>query len=104
MSCSLGKMSCVRTRTPRCGNIPRRAASEVVAVRSVLMIRSRWGVVALAAVVVTSVLTGAAEAQRPLVRMRQGAVGPGGLVNLPYSVQDNKGTQWRVYQGGWIQQ
>jgi hypothetical protein len=31
-------------------------------------------------------------------------VGPGGVVNLPYLVQDNKGSQWRIYQGGWVQQ
>jgi hypothetical protein len=35
---------------------------------------------------------------------RPGTVGPGGVVNLPYFVQDNKGNQWRVYQGGWLQQ
>src|SRR4051812_13196947 len=35
---------------------------------------------------------------------RPGAVGPGGVVNLPYFVQDNKGNQWRIYQGGWLQQ
>jgi hypothetical protein len=46
-------------------------------------------------------------AQRAVGRIfpgRPGAVGPGGVVNLPYSVQDNKGNQWRVYQGGWLQQ
>ena len=32
------------------------------------------------------------------------AVGAGGNVNLPYTVADNSGTQWRIYQGGWLQQ
>jgi hypothetical protein len=59
----------------------------------------------LAAVVVLAILP--ATAQRVIGRIipgRPGAVGPGGVVNLPYSVQDNKGNQWRVYQGGWLQQ
>ncbi|HEY2584822.1 MAG TPA: hypothetical protein VGI81_03535 [Tepidisphaeraceae bacterium] len=30
--------------------------------------------------------------------------GPGGMVNLPYMLQDNNGGNWRVYQGGWFQQ
>jgi hypothetical protein len=36
--------------------------------------------------------------------MRPGAVGPGGVVNLPYFQQDVSGNQWRIYQGGWVQQ
>jgi len=35
---------------------------------------------------------------------RTGAVAPGGVVNLPYSVSDNAGNQWFVYQSGWLQQ
>src|SRR5687767_10246594 len=31
-------------------------------------------------------------------------VGPGGQVNLPYVVADSAGGQWRIYQGGWLQQ
>ena len=31
-------------------------------------------------------------------------VGPGGQVNLPYVVADAAGNQWRIYQGGWLQQ
>src|SRR5437870_1022504 len=46
----------------------------------------------------------AQRVMRGLVGVRPGAVGPGGVVNLPYFVQDNKGNQWRVYQGGWLQQ
>src|SRR5688500_18550824 len=30
--------------------------------------------------------------------------GPGGVVNLPYLANDNTGNQWRIYQGGWLQQ
>ncbi|MGB7157865.1 MAG: hypothetical protein WBD40_07350 [Tepidisphaeraceae bacterium] len=33
-----------------------------------------------------------------------GAVGAGGMVNLPYSVNDSAGNQWFIYQGGWLQQ
>jgi hypothetical protein len=49
--------------------------------------------------------TVAEAVQFPGRRGPAGAVpGPGGVVNLPYSVQDNRGNQWRVYQGGWLQQ
>src|SRR4029079_1171305 len=30
--------------------------------------------------------------------------GGAGAVNLPYTVADNTGNQWRTYQGGWLQQ
>lgn len=30
--------------------------------------------------------------------------GPGGLVNLPYMINDNAGNIWRIYPGGWTQQ
>ncbi|WP_428938740.1 hypothetical protein [Fontivita pretiosa] len=29
---------------------------------------------------------------------------PGGMVNLPYQVQDNAGNQWMIYPGGWLRQ
>lgn len=32
-----------------------------------------------------------------------GPAGPG-MVNLPYMMQDGRGANWRVYQGGWFQQ
>jgi hypothetical protein len=58
-----------------------------------------WG----AALVLVGLVAGEASAQR-VVRPPRGAVGPGGAVNLPFMVNDNKGNNWRVYQGGWIQQ
>lgn len=30
--------------------------------------------------------------------------GQGGMVNLPYQVQDNQGTTWMLYGSGWLQQ
>ncbi len=45
-----------------------------------------------------------AFALRKIVAAPAGAGGPGGVANLPYTVQDNRGGQWRVYQGGWLQQ
>ena len=35
---------------------------------------------------------------------RLGAVLPGGVVSLPYSVSDSAGNQWLIYQNGWMQQ
>jgi hypothetical protein len=32
------------------------------------------------------------------------AAGQGGMVNLPYQVQDNQGTTWMLYGSGWLQQ
>jgi hypothetical protein len=32
------------------------------------------------------------------------AAGPGGMINLPYQVQDNQGTTWMIYGSGWLQQ
>jgi hypothetical protein len=61
--------------------------------------------IGLAALVVLAIQP--AIGQRAIGRIipgRPGTVGPGGVVNLPYFVQDNKGNQWRVYQGGWLQQ
>jgi len=39
-----------------------------------------------------------------LQAQRRPANAPGGNVNLPYTVADGSGNQWRVYQGGWLQQ
>lgn len=33
-----------------------------------------------------------------------GNVGPGGVVSLPFMVNDNQGNNWRLYQNGWLQQ
>src|SRR5438045_9063474 len=43
-----------------------------------------------------------ALAQRMIAR--PGVAGPGGTVRLPYTVADNAGNQWRVYQYGQLQQ
>ncbi len=63
---------------------------------------------AAAAVIFTLTVAAVVEmaaAERVFARVgRANNVGPGGVVNLPYFVQDNRGSQWRVYQGGWIQQ
>src|SRR5580704_8960251 len=40
---------------------------------------------------------------RPMGLMRPNAV-VGGVVNLPYMVNDNSGNQWRIFQNGWLQQ
>jgi len=37
-------------------------------------------------------------------RVGGGLVGAGGVMNLPYAVNDNAGNQWFIYQGGWLQQ
>lgn len=49
---------------------------------------------------------GAAGERQALGQRAPGAnrVGPGGVVNLPFMVNDNRGNNWRIYQGGWIQQ
>src|SRR5258706_9561934 len=39
------------------------------------------------------------------VRMMPNApAGAGGMVNLPYQVQDSQGTTWMLYGSGWLQQ
>jgi hypothetical protein len=39
------------------------------------------------------------------VMQQQGPVaGAGGTVTLPYLVSENGGNQWRIFQGGWLQQ
>jgi len=45
--------------------------------------------------------TGRAQIRRMLPGNQPG---PGGVVNLPYMINDNAGSIWRVYQGGWMQQ
>lgn len=66
------------------------------------MIRARVG---LAAVALGLLASSAATAQAKLAIARNGPVpGAAGVINLPYFVQDSRGNQWRVYQGGWVQQ
>lgn len=57
-----------------------------------------------AALLAAVVIVGAAEARIIQRRAFNPGVGAGGNVNLPYTVADNSGNQWRVYQGGWLQQ
>src|SRR3954451_15233903 len=45
-----------------------------------------------------------ASAQGQRMPVRPGVAGPGGTVPLPYTVADNAGNQWRVYQYGQLQQ
>lgn len=37
------------------------------------------------------------------IRAPRPAAGPG-MVNLPYTLNDNQGNQWMLYQGGWMRQ
>ncbi len=46
---------------------------------------------------------GLAAARGRLI-MNQQQPGAGGIVNLPYQVQDNQGTTWMLYGSGWLQQ
>jgi hypothetical protein len=76
-----------------------RVSSRAVAVTA--------GVLAVAGVVGAQAQQQAVQAQlaaRRVARPGMPAAGPGGVVNLPYMVADNSGTQWRVFQGGWLQQ
>jgi hypothetical protein len=69
------------------------------------MLRARWSAaVVVSALVLLCAAGDDALAQRVPARGRNTPVGPGGIVNLPYYVQDDKGNQWRIYQGGWVQQ
>ena len=43
-------------------------------------------------------------ANAEMLQRRVFAPGAGGNLNLPYTVADNNGNQWRIYQGGWLQQ
>lgn len=69
------------------------------------MKRNRMRVLAvlLAPAVACGALVFAARAEM-LQRRVVNAVGPGGNVNLPYTVPDNSGNHWRIYPGGWLQQ
>lgn len=69
------------------------------------MIRARWSMAVVVALVVAGGVTvPAKELVARRAPVAPGAVGPGGVVNLPYYVQDTRGNQWRIYQGGWVQQ
>lgn len=69
------------------------------------MKRSHWSMAAVWMVVLVTVEAPAFELVAWGRAMRPNTpVGPGGQVNLPYLVQDTKGNQWRIYQGGWVQQ
>src|SRR5438552_5331822 len=48
-----------------------------------------------------SVATVAGARMRPAVNAQPGQ---GGMVNLPYQIQDNQGTTWMLYGSGWLQQ
>src|SRR5215212_7278768 len=70
-------------------------------------ISSRVVAVMLATLGLAGVVGAQAEqlaARRMMGRPAGPAPGPGGVVNLPYMVNDNAGNQWRIYQGGWMQQ
>jgi hypothetical protein len=58
----------------------------------------------LALLLAAAVCVTAADAEMLQRRPFRPAVGPGGNVNLPYMVADATGNQWRIYQGGWMQQ
>jgi hypothetical protein len=47
-------------------------------------------------------LASAAAARQRMIN--NAPAGAGGMVNLPYQVQDNQGTTWMLYGSGWLQQ
>jgi len=51
-----------------------------------------------------ALLVTAADAELLQRRPFRPGVNPGGGVTLPYMVADASGNQWRIYQGGWMQQ
>src|SRR5581483_8791658 len=57
-----------------------------------------------AIVLATAFLITAANGELLQRRVFRPGVGPGGGINLPYMVADASGNQWRIYQGGWMQQ
>src|SRR5213596_2754321 len=61
-------------------------------------------VLGAAGVVGAQVQQQAQVAARRMMRPGGPQPGPGGMINLPYMVNDNSGNQWRIYQGGWLQQ
>jgi hypothetical protein len=69
------------------------------------MKRMRWSAAAMIVLALGAIVEVAAFERVAMARsIRPNNVGPGGVVNLPYYAQDNRGTQWRIYQGGWVQQ
>jgi hypothetical protein len=58
----------------------------------------------LATLFVAACLVSAADAELLQRRVVGRPAGPAGTVNLPYMVADASGNQWRIYQGGWMQQ
>ena len=61
--------------------------------------------VLLACTLVFAVTSVAAARGRFIANNPQGGQpGQGGMVNLPYQVQDNQGTTWMLYGSGWLQQ
>lgn len=71
------------------------------------MNRVRTFLAVLAWVLASAALSGTAQAQlRAMPRPvgRPGTVGPGGVVNLPYTINDAKGNQYRIYQNGALRQ
>ena len=66
--------------------------------------RIRVLAVLVAPAVLAAALVGAARGQLVQRRAFNAPGGAGGNVNLPYTVADNTGNQWRIYPGGWLQQ
>jgi hypothetical protein len=62
--------------------------------------RATIAAVALATLIATS--SGAKARLRPMAPPQP--AGQGGMVNLPYQVQDSQGTTWMLYGSGWLQQ
>ena len=65
-----------------------------------------WGVALMmfAAVALSGTARGMQLARRVARPGGGGGAAAGGMVNLPYMVNDNRGNNWRIYQGGWMQQ
>jgi hypothetical protein len=71
------------------------------------MVRARCLLLILSVSVIVAASATDAVAQRA-ARVLPPGLGPvanaAGSINLPYLVQDSRGGQWRIYQGGWMQQ
>jgi hypothetical protein len=63
--------------------------------------RMRTAAALLASMFLMTAADGQVAAPRRVMRP---GVAAGGQVTLPYIVADNTGNQWRIYQGGWLQQ
>jgi hypothetical protein len=59
---------------------------------------------AVAAVVFVATTAALARQRMMIAPAAGGPPGAGGMVNLPYQVQDNTGTTWMLYGSGWLQQ